>query len=666
LRRAARRRGASTDFAFEVLLVIGAAVIGAALFERFRLPAVAGLLVTGAIVGPGGLGLVADPDRVRVLAELGVALLLFEIGLEFPFEVLRRTWRRAVLAGALQVSITVVAVTALATAVGTRLESAIVIGMLVAMSSTALVMRVLAQRGEIDAPQGRLSVGVLLFQDLCLVPFLLAVPVLSGEVPRQPGSLALAIGRDLLALAVLFAAARFLLPWLLERIARLRSPDLFSLFAFLMAAGSAVAAEGMGLTLAVGAFIAGLVVSASPYAHQLFAEVVPLRGVLLGIFFTAVGMLVDPVAAIDAWDSILLFVGGVVLLKTGIIVTVVVLALRQSLRIGILTGLGLAQTGEFSFVLAEAAAPAGLLDEALHQTFVAGSVLTLVATPFLVRAAPQLAQLLARGVERLGLRRDHEAERDDVSDHVIIVGFGLAGRTLARVLKASEIPYRIVDQNPGLVNEGQRLRDPVCFGDATRAAILQRVGVSRARLVSIAINDPAATRRCISLIRSLAPQVQIVVRTRYVEELDQLYSEGASDVVAEEFESTIDLFSKVLRAFEMPDQAIAHFADAMRMEGYEFMRQSVELPIDPWLADVLREVSPEWLEVPRGPGAERSILDLAVRARTGANILAVRRGNLTTPNPPPDFELRDGDELLVLASPEGLHRLRDLLASGDG
>jgi CPA2 family monovalent cation:H+ antiporter-2 len=658
-----------TDFALEVMLVIGAAVIGAAVFERLRLPAVAGFLVTGAIVGPGGLGLVEDPDRVRVLAEFGVALLLFQIGLELPIEALRRIWRTVILSGALQVSLTVACVAALAAAFGASIEAAIVMGMLVSLSSTALVMRVLAQRGEVDAPHGRLSVGILLFQDLCLVPFLLAVPILSGEVERSPIPLALAIGRDLVALAILYGGARFLLPWILERVARLRSPDLFSLFAFLMAIGSALLAEEIGLTLAVGAFIAGLVLSASPYAHQLFAEVVPLRGVLLGIFFTAVGMLFDAAAAVASWQGILLFVGGVVIVKAGIIVFVLALVLRQGLRLGILTGLGLAQTGEFSFVLAAVVAPLGLLDESLKQIFVAGSVLTLVATPLVVDTAPRLSRVLIGLFEQLGLRSragaDLSEPAEGVSDHVVIVGCGLAGQTLARVLKASDIAYRSVDQNPHLVAEARKRGDPALFGDATRSAILERLGVTRARLVCIAINDPAATRRCISQVRHVAPDVRIVARAHYVQELDQLLADGASEVVAEEFESTIELFSTVLRAFDIPHQAIEHFAGVMRMEGYEFTRSAGELPIDPWLAEVLQEVSTEWLDVPESVMGEHSIVDLQIRSRTGVNIVAVQRRGATTANPPPDFAIRAGDSLLVLASSSGLRQLRELLAGVD-
>lgn len=652
----------SSDFVVEILVVLCAAVVGAWVFERLRLPAIAGLLLSGAAVGPGGLGLVENADRVRVLAEFGVALLLFEIGLEMPIDALARGWRRAVASGALQVSLTIAAVAGLAVWLGVPVETAVVIGMLVSLSSTAVAMRVLAQRNEVDTPHGQLSVGILLFQDLCLVPFLLAIPILSGEVSRDPTTLAMTIGRDLLALGALLAVARLVLPWSLERVAKLRSPDLFSLFAFVLAVGSAVAAEAMGLTLAVGAFIAGLVVNASPYAHQIFAEMVPLRGVLLGIFFTSVGMLLDPWAALEVWDGVLLFVGSVVLIKTAIIVAVVAGVVRQGLRVGLLTGVGLAQTGEFSFVLAEAAAPSGLLDESLTQIFIAGSICTLIATPFLVQSAPGLAWKIA-GLRGRQPRDPEEAPAaEEINEHAIIVGYGLAGRTLARILQASNIPYRIVEQNPRLYHEAQAREEPVLFGDATRGSILERVAVNRAKLVSIAINDAAATRRCIAAIRDVAPDVHVIVRARYVRDLDGLFADGATEVVAEEFESTIDLFNKVLRAFEIPTQTIVQFSDAMRMERYEFMRESSEIPLDPWLAEVLQEISSEWIQVRWRSSRERSLVELEIRARTGANVLAVRRGDATTPNPPADFAIRAGDSLLVLASPPELRQLRELLA----
>jgi CPA2 family monovalent cation:H+ antiporter-2 len=344
----------------ELLLLIAVAALGVAAFERLRLPAIVGFLVIGALVGPGGLGLVQDPERVRALAELGVVLLLFEIGLELPIERVRRLWRRALAAGGLQVLLTLGVVAAAAMAMGVAARPAWVLGALVAMSSTALVMRLLSDRGELDTPQGQLAVGILLFQDLCIVPFLLAIPLLAPGVSGEPGAIPLAIGRALLAVALLSVGARFGLPRLLDLAARTRSRELFTLISFLVVLGSAVLAESLGLTLAVGAFIGGLALNATPYAHQLFSEVVSLRGVLLGIFFTAVGMLLDLGEAFANVDGLIAYVVGVVILKAGIIAAVVTLVLRQGLRVGMLTGPALAQTGEFSFVLAEAATGADL------------------------------------------------------------------------------------------------------------------------------------------------------------------------------------------------------------------------------------------------------------------------------------------------------------------
>ncbi len=641
----------------ELLVVIAAAAVGAALFERARLPAIVGFLLTGALVGPYGLGLVQDPEQVRLLAEFGVAFLLFEIGLELPVDELRRSWRTALVSGALQVVLSVAAVGALGVAIGLPTPAAVLVGMLVALSSTALVMRVLGQLDEVDAPHGRLALGILLFQDLCIVPFLLAVPILSGEVPSDPLPLARAVGEAVAKLVALYAVARFALPWVLERVVRLRSSDVFSVFAFLLAMGSAVVAELVGLTLAVGAFIAGLVVSASPYARQLFAEVAPLRGVLLGVFFTAVGMLLDPRAALAAWPGVVGYVVGVVVFKAALVVALVAGVLRFGLTTAIRTGLSLAQTGEFSFVLAAAAAAAGLLTGELEQVFVAGSILTLVATPFLIRGSGPVARWVG------GLEGGPVEERETrPSEHVVIIGFGLSGRTVARVLKASGIAYTAVESNPQTVAEARAAGEPVFFGDATRPVVLEHAGVSRARLVIAATNDPQSAREVLSVVRSLAPDVRIVVRTRWVRNIDALFELGANEVVAEEFEASLDLSARALRTFDVPDPAIAQLCAELRDEGYELIRGPLILPIDPWVSEMLEEVSPEWIEVPSGIHAQSTIAGLGIRARSGANVLAVRRGSTTTANPGPETRLEVGDELLVLADAKQLTRLRALLA----
>jgi CPA2 family monovalent cation:H+ antiporter-2 len=642
----------------ELLLVIAIAAAGVALFERLRLPAIAGFLVMGALLGPSGLGLTRDPESIRTLAELGVVFLLFEIGLELPVEALRRLWRPALLAGGLQMTLTVAAVAAGAGLLGLAAREAVVLGGLVAMSSTALVMRTLRDRGELDAPHGRLCLGILLFQDLCIVPMLLLVPILEGAVATAPGPITLALGKAGAALVAVYLAARFAFPWLLARVAELRSRDLFSLLAFLLVLGSAEAAHALGLTRAVGAFSAGLVVAASPYAHQVQTEIEPLRGVLLGIFFTSVGMLFDPLAAFAAGGATLAYVAAVVLVKSAVVLAIVVGVLRQGVRLGVLTALALAQTGEFSFVLAEVTSQAGLLAGGLRQVFLAGSLLTLLATPFLVAAAPRLADALGQRADRAPHPPPAAPEQ---APAVVLIGFGLTGRTVARALRACGIRYAVVEANPAAVAAGRRTGEPIAFGDATRRSILRHAGVDRARLVSIAVSDPVAVRRIVPEVRALAPEARVVVRTRYVAEMDALYELGASLVVAEEFEATIDLLGAVLRSLGVTAGAVQRFADELREQGYEALRTPPALLLDPLLSEVLDAVGTEWLEVPSGPAAGRTLAELGVRARTGASVVAVRSGGEVLANPPPDRPLAAGEELLVVGEPEAVDRLRGLL-----
>ncbi|MBW2578418.1 MAG: cation:proton antiporter [Deltaproteobacteria bacterium] len=648
------------QFLIELLVLLAVATAGVAIFERLRLPAIAGFLVMGALVGPGGLGLISQPERVRALAELGVVFLLFEIGLELPLERLRKLWRLALFGGGLQVIATVACVAGIATAMGLDLPAALVMGGLVAMSSTALVMRILSERGEIDAPQGQLTVGILLFQDLCVVPFLLGVSILAARSTGNAADVAFGLARSLAELAVFFLVARFAFPYLLDRAARVRSREIFTMVALLAVVGSAVFAEQIGLTLAVGAFAGGLVLSASPYAHQLFAEVVPLRGLLLGIFFTAVGMLFDPAVALENLAGVAAYFVCVVVLKAGFIAAIVAIALRQGVRLGVLTGLALAQTGEFSFVLAAAASDADLLDSGLRQVFVAGSIATLVATPFLVGVAPRVAQFLDRRAERAPRRADEDAV-ETFRNHVILVGFGLAGQNLARVLKARGIPYVALDSNAGAVADSRSRGEPVLYGDAMRHSILERVGIADARLIAVAISDPIGTREVVALARSLAPEIPIYARTRYVLEVDELEKLGATMVVAEEFESTLALTGSTLRHFGVSEDSIARFTTELRDEGYEFMR-APETILDPWLTDLLDEVATHWVDVPASFEGSRSLSELGVRAQTGANVVAVERTGSMTPSPDPSFEVQRGDRLLALGSPEAIERLRELVS----
>jgi CPA2 family monovalent cation:H+ antiporter-2 len=370
-------------------------------------------------------------------------------------------------------------------------------------------------------------------------------------------------------------------------------------------------------------------------------------------------MLFDPAIALENAAGVAAYFVCVIVLKAGFIAAIVAFALRQGVRLGVLSGLLLAQTGEFSFVLAAAASDAALLDEGLRQVFVAGSIATLVATPFLVGVAPRVARFFDRRAERAPTRADGTVI-EQPRNHVILVGFGLAGQNFGRVLKARDIDYVALDSNAVSVSAARKRGEPVLYGDATRHSILERIGIADARLVVVAISDPIATLEVVALARSLAPDTPIYARTRYVLEVDELERAGATTVVAEEFESTITLAGVTLRHFGVPEASVARFATELRDEGYEFMR-APETILDPWLTDLLDEVATTWVDVPSSFEGNRSLSELGVRAHTGANIVAVERAGSTTPSPDPSFEIRRGDRLLARGSPEAIERLHALV-----
>jgi CPA2 family monovalent cation:H+ antiporter-2 len=656
---------------FELLLLLALTAAGLALFERLRLPAIAGFLVAGALAGPGVFGLVSDPERVRDLAELGVVLLLFEIGLELPMERLRDLGRSALVVGGTQVLLTAGIVAVAASFFGLAPGNALVLGGLISMSSTALVMRLLSDEGQIDAPHGQLAVSVLVFQDLSIVPFLLAIPFLAEGGHGSASELVVAVVRMLGALAVVLFIVRYGVPRILNRVAEARSPDLFSLLALLIVLGSAFLAEELGLTLAVGAFLAGVAATSSPYSNQLFSEVVPLRGVILGIFFTAVGMLFEPSVLVSHAPLVLLYLLTTLLLKTTIVAAASTLVLRNSLRVGLLAGLALAQTGEFSFVLAEAANQAGLIDATLYQIVLAGSILSLVMTPFIMRAAPFIAERIATRLEgpseiATGTGELADLDEEEETQRVIVIGYGPAGQTLTRLLRAIDVPYVVLDANAQAVRH-QHAGDPrVIFGDATRPTVLERLAVDRARLVVIAISDPLATRRIVSRTRLAAPDTPILARTRFVEEVDLLEAAGATVVVAEEFEGSIAVVAQALERFQIPSGAIGRFTEALRDEGYGAIRSPAALPMDPWLVELLDQVGTEWVRVPQSFAHTVSLADLNVRAISGASILAVEHGGHSTTNPEAAHPVQAGDRLLVLGDAEDLQRLAALFDTPPG
>jgi CPA2 family monovalent cation:H+ antiporter-2 len=653
--------GLLTDF----LILLAVSIPVSFLFHKLKLPAIVGFLVTGMIVGPYGARLISDTEAVRALAEIGVVLLLFTIGLEFSFEKLFSERLRFIWLGLAQVVFTIFITAGFCALFNLPLRQGIFIGFLFVLSSTAIVLRILSDRAELDAPHGRLTVGILIFQDVCVIPMMLLIPSLAGE-EFDLFQLAKQLSLALLTIAVLIIAARYLVPRVLSQIVQLRNRDVFLITVLFLCLGTAYITSRMGLSLAIGAFIAGLVISESVYSHEILAEVLPFRDTFSAIFFISVGMLLNIPAFLESWP-IGLGIAALVLILKALIVLGILLLSKITFRVAWITSFCLAQVGEFSFLLAEQANKHELLPESLNQIFLSSSVLTMILTPFTILLSGPLGLKIQKMLKQPAAPLK-EKEKGILKDHLVIVGFGLNGKNLASVVRDIGISFIVVELNDQLVKEAKKEKIPVLFGDATRRDVLNLANVKNARVVVIAISDMAATRRVVSLVRSLSVRVVILVRTRYVAEVDGLTRLGANVVIPEEFETSIEIFSRVLEQYDIPDHLINQQVEVIRSGSYGMLRglsltQERLLKISELF---LKSTVQQIVITPDSPGNNKTLQELDLRKETGASVIAVIRGETAVNNPGADFRLQENDVVVLWGAHEQLGQaMKKLLTSGD-
>src|SRR4030042_188178 len=527
------------EFLKTLVIIFGVSAFVVFLLQKMRVPSIVGFLIAGAALGPHGFGFVQEVREVEFLAEVGVILLLFTIGLEISLKNLKRI-RSAVLGGGFaQVLLTLLATAAIAYPFLGKLNESLFTGFLVALSSTAIIMKVLFDRAETDSPHGRLSMGILIFQHVCVVPLMLLIPILAGSQGSFPELLWTVIKSATILFLVIFGA-RWLVPNILHQLVRTRSRELFVITIILLCLGTALLTSRLGLSLALGAFLAGLIISESEYAYQAISDILPFKESFNGLFFISVGMLMD-LKFLSQNPLLTLFaVIFILLLKTSTGFFSVHL-LGHPVRVSLQTGLHLAQIGEFSFVLAMAGKSAGLITENLYQLFLSASVLTMVLTPFILRASPGISSWMSskKLLERLG-RMKKKAEQEGFPSrregHVIIIGFGLNGRNLSEGLKEASVHYLALEINNDTVIQMKKKGEPIFYGDGTSPEILHKLGVATARLLVVAISDPSSTRRIVQVARKENARLYMIVRTRYTLEVEDLLRLGANEVIPEEFE----------------------------------------------------------------------------------------------------------------------------------
>lgn len=649
----------------DIVIILGSSVLIILMFQKVKLPPIIGFLFTGVVVGPHGLSLIEARDEVELLSEIGVIFLLFVIGIEFSLRSLATIKKAVLLGGTIQVGLTIL-VTALAShLIGLSWSQAVFIGFLFSLSSTAIVLNLLQANGEITAPHGLLSVAILIFQDIIVVPMMLFVPILAGQSDNISITLALLLVKVVGVVLLIIVLANYVVPFIFRQVVQTKSRELFILTTIVICFATAWLTSSIGLSLALGAFFAGMIISESDYSHQATANILPFREIFISFFFVSIGMLLDVQFLLNNFLQVLILTLAVIAIKSGVI-GIAVIALRYPLRTVILTALSIFQVGEFAFILANTGMQYNLLPEGVYQYFLATSIVSMGLTPILFKFAHQLTDLLvkvpgAKHLEPKTIARDQSVSLSkEFNDHLVIIGYGINGKNLARAASNADISYVTVELNAETVRKAKADGEHIYFGDATEETILRYLFVHKARVVVIAISDPRATKKIVSQIRTLSKTVYIIVRTRFVKEIEENLQVGADEVIPEEFETSIEIFSKVLLKYLIPIQQIQEFTDLIRSQNYDMLRNVGHL------AARQKEVH---LDIPDATFVSLPVIQSAnkivgktlresnLREDFDINVIAIKRADKFISKIKPDEVISQEDILYVFGTNEAVNAL---------
>ncbi len=651
-------------FLYEIVIIFLLSIVVTIVCNRLKLPATVGFLLTGVLCGPSLLGIVSNREAIDQVADIGVAMLLFTIGMELSGDALSRLKRPVFLGGSLQIGLTVLAVTGLAVLKGVSYQKGILWGCLVALSSSAIVLRILQERGGSNTPTGRLSLAILVFQDIMVAPMLLCVPLLAGTLDLSLKSALFSVLWVTLALGGVLLFARFGLNRLMEAVMRTRTREILLLTTLGLCLGMALLTSALGLSLSLGAFLAGLLLARSQYSMSVISGILPYRDVFMSLFFISVGMMLNVDFFGQHFFSIILGTLLFIVIKS-LLTLPAVLIQGYPLRAAIITSLSLAQVGEFAFVLAASGLSAGLFDMPAYQNFLAVSVLTMMLTPGLIAVAPGLANLVSGWRNEKKLEEEKNKNSDDcaLEDHLIIVGFGISGKHLAHVAHESGISYTILEMNPETVHRYHD-KEPISHGDATQPVVLEHLGVAKARVLAIIISDPAAVRAIAIEARRLNPNLYIVARTRFVTEVAPLRRLGANEVIAEEFETSIEVFSRVLTQYLVPRQDIDAFAARIRQANYRMIRRMSNM-VDP-LDEVVNRLPDMGVQAMRlgenSPLCGLPLSQSGLRPTYGVTVVAIHRQGEIHASPEPQSCLEADDIIYLFGKTDKLYAVKPLFS----
>ncbi len=646
-----------------ILALLLLSVLAVALMRRVHLPPILGYLLVGAVFGPHAAGLIPGGHEIEFLAELGVVFLLFMIGLEVSIGHLLAMQRVLLGLGGLQVLLSTLATVIIATQLGLSWESALAIGGALSLSSTAIVIKQLQEQLEMHSPHGRKALGILLFQDLAVVPFLVVIPILAGGGDDMTPALLLALGKAVLAFGLMFAIGHWALRPVLGWVAASYSIELFTLTILLLSLAAAWLTQQMGLSLALGAFLAGVMLAETEYRHQIETEVRPFRDVLLGLFFVTVGTQLDIAALMATWPWVLLLTAGVILGK-GALIVMLTRWFPSDWNVAIRTGTVLAQGGEFGFALLALALSAGLVDSTQIQPVLAALVLSMAVAPLLIRFNGQIAARLAPTRDSHTQLQDMAlGDQHDLSGHVIIAGFGRVGQNLARFLREEDMRYLALDLDATLIREAFDAGEPVHYGDSSHPEILEKSGLRNAAALVVTFHDHHLASRIVQLARHLASELPIVVRTRndhHMEEFEQL---GASTVVPESLESSLIVATRTLELLGIDHAEVERLIEKTRNEHYAHLRgvfHGEEIEIEAEMEELqLHTVTLDARAVTIGKRIQDACLD-----ELDVVVEAVCRAGVRGEEVDASMVLREGDKVVLQGHSEQITRAERRLLQG--
>jgi CPA2 family monovalent cation:H+ antiporter-2 len=631
------------------------------IFNRINVPSIVGFLIAGMIIGPYGFKFITDSSEIKLMAEIGIMLLLFTIGLEVSFTRLLKIKKYLLVAGGFQLLGTITIASIVIMIFGMSLKESIFLGILISLSSTAIVLKILSDKGELQAPHGRITLGILIFQDLSIVPLSLLILLLGAAenltIPDIIFELLITFGIT----AIIIIVSKFLMPHIVHQIAKLRIREVFTAGIILLLLGMSLLTYKLGLSFALGAFIVGLILAESDYSHQIISEIQPFRSVFNSIFFVSIGLLLNLHFVTQNYFTIAGVALGILSIKALIIIGIVLL-MKYPLRIAIIIGFGLAQIGEFSFILAEAGYDFSLISESYFNIFLAVTIFTMILTPFIFNLSPAIAaktSIMSKPTEENGL------SEEGFRDHVIIVGFGLNGSNLARVLKETGIKYIIIEMNPDTVKREKAAGEHIIYGDVAKPEILHKAWIENASIIVFAISDPSATKLALRISKNINPNIYSLVRTKYVNEIEELKRLGADIVIPEEFETSLQMFRKVLEKYHIPLNIIMQQVNLLRQESYKLLiKPEEDISSLSHIEEILaRGLTETYYINEENQHIEKSLSDINLRAETGATVIAIIREDNLISTPSGKDKIMLNDTLVLTGSHQSVDKAIEKLDS---